>query len=35
MAEQAPYVLDPQRMKRLLPVLHALVHTMLRWSTHA
>jgi N-formylglutamate deformylase len=32
MAEQAPYELDPQRMARLLPVLHALVHTMLRWS---
>jgi N-formylglutamate deformylase len=35
MAERAPYELDPQRMKRLLPVLHALAHTMLRWSPHA
>jgi len=34
MAEQAPYEPDPQRMARLLPVLHALVHTMLRWTPH-
>ena len=35
MAEHAPYELDPQRMKRLLSVLHPLVHTMLRWTAHA
>ena len=35
MAERPPYELDPTRMKRLLPVLHALAHTMLRWSPHA
>ena len=34
MAEQPPYELDPKRMARLLPVLHALVHTMLRWTPH-
>jgi N-formylglutamate deformylase len=34
MAESSPYELDPQRLKRLLPVLHALVHTMLRWTPH-
>jgi len=32
MAERAPYELDSQRTARLLPVLHALVHTMLRWG---
>jgi N-formylglutamate deformylase len=34
MAEQPPYELDPKRMARLLPVLHALIYTMLRWTPH-
>lgn len=32
MPERAPYELDGQRMARLMPVLSALVHSMLRWS---
>ncbi|HET7524639.1 MAG TPA: N-formylglutamate deformylase [Burkholderiaceae bacterium] len=32
MAERPPYEPDSQRTARLLPVLHALVHTMLRWG---
>jgi len=32
MAEQPPYQIDAQRSTRLLPILHALVHTMLRWK---
>jgi N-formylglutamate deformylase len=35
MAEQPPYQIDPARTARLLPVLLALVHTMLRWQPHA
>ncbi len=34
MAERPPYEPDPQRMARLLPVLRALVHTMLHWTPH-
>ncbi|HEU5294537.1 MAG TPA: N-formylglutamate deformylase [Burkholderiaceae bacterium] len=34
MPERPPYELDSQRTARLLPVLHALVHTMLRWTPH-
>ncbi|MFI4932518.1 MAG: N-formylglutamate amidohydrolase, partial [Burkholderiales bacterium] len=34
MAEQPPYELDSQRLARLLPVLHALALTMLRWTPH-
>jgi N-formylglutamate deformylase len=34
MAEQPPFELDPQRVARLSPVLHALMMTMLRWSPH-
>ncbi|MBE7417063.1 MAG: N-formylglutamate deformylase [Ideonella sp.] len=32
MAERPPYELDGQRMARLMPVLSALVHSMLRWT---
>ena len=32
MAERPPYELDRQRTARLLPVLHALVRTMLQWT---
>jgi N-formylglutamate deformylase len=32
MAERPPYQIDPQRSARLLPILHALVQTMLRWT---
>ncbi|HEX6720379.1 MAG TPA: N-formylglutamate deformylase [Burkholderiaceae bacterium] len=34
MAEQPPYEIDARRMARLLPVLLALVHTMLHWQPH-
>jgi N-formylglutamate deformylase len=34
MAERPPFELDAQRTARLVPVLQALVQTMLRWSPH-
>ena len=34
MAEQPPFELDAPRVRRLSLVLHALVHTMLRWQAH-
>lgn len=34
MAERPPYEIDPARRARLTPILHALVHTMLRWTPH-
>ncbi|HSB99842.1 MAG TPA: N-formylglutamate amidohydrolase, partial [Burkholderiaceae bacterium] len=34
MAERPPYEIDAQRSARLLPILHALMQTMLRWTAH-
>jgi len=35
MAEQPPYQVDPARASRLVPVLRALVQTMLDWRPSA
>jgi N-formylglutamate deformylase len=32
MPERPPFRIDPERSARLLPILHALAHTMLRWT---